>query len=175
MLRKTCEKLGLVALVLSASVGCDQTTKRIAEQSLNGGNSHSFFYDTVRLHYIQNSGAFLSLGSHFDDVTKLFLFILLPIMFLMGASLYIVLKHHLSHTHILLSALIIGGGLGNLIDRIFLDGLVTDFLNIGIGSLRTGIFNIADVAIMFGAFGLLWLEFRKNSSSSKNIANKLDC
>jgi signal peptidase II len=33
---------------------------------------------------------------------------------------------------------------------------VTDFLNVGIGNLRTGIFNIADMAIMTGALLLLW-------------------
>ena len=44
-------------------------------------------------------------------------------------------------------ALFIGGGVSNWIDRL-LHGRVVDFLNVGIGSLRTGIFNVADVAIM---------------------------
>ncbi len=162
MLKKTCERLLLIALVLSASVGCDQTTKRIAEQSLSGGNSHTMFYDTVRLHYIQNSGAFLGLGSDYNELTKLFLFILLPIMLLLSAAAFIALKRNLSHINVFLIALIIGGGLGNLIDRIFLGGHVTDFINIGIGSLRTGIFNIADVAIMIGAIGMLFfIEWRR--------------
>jgi hypothetical protein len=52
--------------------------------------------------------------------------------------------------------LLLAGGIGNLIDRMFHDGLVIDFLNVGIGPVRTGIFNVADMAIMAG-FGLLLL------------------
>ena len=47
-------------------------------------------------------------------------------------------------------ALIVGGGVSNLIDRLRYGGYVVDFLNVGIGSLRTGIFNVADMAIMVG-------------------------
>jgi signal peptidase II len=47
-------------------------------------------------------------------------------------------------------ALICGGGFGNLIDRFSRHGYVTDFLNVGIGTLRTGIFNIADFALLVG-------------------------
>lgn len=51
---------------------------------------------------------------------------------------------------------IIGGGIGNLIDRIFNSGAVIDFMNIGINDLRTGIFNIADVAITAGIVMLIF-------------------
>jgi len=43
-----------------------------------------------------------------------------------------------------------GGGASNLIDRAS-RGHVVDFLNLGVGSLRTGIFNVADVAVLLGA------------------------
>ncbi len=49
------------------------------------------------------------------------------------------------------AALICSGGLGNLIDRLTKGGYVTDFLNVGIGPLRTGIFNIADFVLLVGA------------------------
>jgi signal peptidase II len=48
------------------------------------------------------------------------------------------------------AALICSGGLGNLIDRLTHGGYVTDFLNVGIGPLRTGIFNVADFALLVG-------------------------
>jgi len=57
-----------------------------------------------------------------------------------------------------------GGGLSNLVDRIAYDGHVVDFLNIGIGSLRTGIFNVADMAITAGALLLAFDSFRKSPS-----------
>jgi signal peptidase II len=52
-------------------------------------------------------------------------------------------------------ALIVGGGVSNLIDRLRYGGYVVDFLNVGIGPVRTGIFNVADMAIMLGV--VLWL------------------
>ena len=52
-------------------------------------------------------------------------------------------------------SLIFAGGASNLADRLLYDGYVVDFINIGIGSFRTGIFNIADVAITAGVVILL--------------------
>jgi signal peptidase II len=54
-------------------------------------------------------------------------------------------------------ALIVGGGFSNLIDRLFHNGAVVDLLHIGIGRVRTGIFNLAEVAIMAG-IGLMLIE-----------------
>lgn len=55
--------------------------------------------------------------------------------------------------------LALGGAIGNLIDRVRFDGLVIDFMNLGIGPLRTGIFNVADVAISVGAVLLILPHF----------------
>jgi signal peptidase II len=52
-------------------------------------------------------------------------------------------------------AMIFSGGIGNIIDRILFDRHVTDFMNIGFGNIRTGIFNVADMCITAGAIGLL--------------------
>lgn len=50
----------------------------------------------------------------------------------------------------------LSGGLGNLLDRIMNDGRVIDFMNLGIGPLRTGIFNVADVCITIGVVLLIF-------------------
>ena len=50
----------------------------------------------------------------------------------------------------------LAGGIGNLIDRIFFENGVIDFLNVGVGNWRTGIFNVADMAIMVGVFCMLF-------------------
>jgi len=47
-------------------------------------------------------------------------------------------------------ALIAAGGIGNLLDRLFNNGVVMDYISFGVGFLRTGIFNVADVAIVAG-------------------------
>ena len=64
----------------------------------------------------------------------------------------------------IVSALIIGGGIGNLIDRLIHDGSVTDFMNIGIGRVRTGIFNAADIFLIVG-LGLFILMQQRNKDN----------
>jgi signal peptidase II len=59
-----------------------------------------------------------------------------------------------------------GGGLGNLIDRVFNAGAVTDFVVVGVGPLRTGVFNWADVLIMAGG-GLLLLGVARREKRIK--------
>ena len=58
-------------------------------------------------------------------------------------------------------ALFVTGGASNWIDRI-IRGSVVDFVSIGIGPLRTGIFNVADVAIMVGALLFVLTELRES-------------
>ena len=154
------DRLIVLSLVLSSSIGCDQTTKRIAEQTLSD-TSYSFLFDTIRLQFIKNSGAFLGFGSEFSESAKFWLFLVMPTLFLLVASLFLLLAPHLNLVERVLIALMISGGIGNLIDRILLSGHVTDFINVGIGPLRTGVFNIADVAIMAGAIGWLLLSVKK--------------
>ena len=61
--------------------------------------------------------------------------------------------------------LFVAGGLSNLVDRIAI-GSVIDFLNIGIGPIRTGIFNVADVAIMLSMVLLLADRYRARRASA---------
>lgn len=65
-----------------------------------------------------------------------------------------------AQAHIISLSLLLGGGVGNLIDRVFNEGRVIDFMNIGIGSLRTGVFNVADIAISCGAVWLCAISFK---------------
>ncbi len=62
-------------------------------------------------------------------------------------------------------SLVLSGGLGNLVDRIINDGRVIDFMNIGIGSLRTGIFNVADVCITVGVVLLVFQALQRSRRS----------
>lgn len=63
-------------------------------------------------------------------------------------------------------ALIIGGALGNGLDRIVY-GAVVDFVHVHVGSFSWYIFNIADAAIVFGVLGLLYESFRPRADRSK--------
>lgn len=145
-------KLAIVLVVLFGSVGCDQVTKAVARQHLEGRGTISYLGDTVRLTYAENHGAFLGIGSSLPEQTRTIIFSGIVAVFLVGFLVWLLFSSTLtSKLSIVASSLLIGGGFGNLIDRVLLNGGVTDFLNLGIGWLRTGIFNVADIAIMAGA------------------------
>lgn len=111
----------------------------------------SFARDTLRLQYAENRGAFLSIGSTLPEKARevIFTFGIGAIVF--GILGYLVFVPVLPRPTTIALSLIAGGGLSNLVDRIAYGGYVVDFLNFGLGSFRTGIFNMADVAIVVGA------------------------
>lgn len=150
------KKLQLLSLVLIACLILDQSTKYIAKHYLEGRGAYSYIGDTFRLVYSENTGAFLGLGASLPERVRTFIFSGLVALFLAGFLVYTIRSTNVTKTGFIASALIIGGGLSNLIDRLVNNGAVMDFMNVGIGSLRTGIFNIADMAIMLGAIMLLW-------------------
>ncbi len=143
-------RLLVLVTTMATCVGCDQVTKSAARAQLNPGAAVSFFHDLLRLQHVENPGAFLSMGDSLPKSVRTILFTFGGIILVGGATLWAVRARLLSNVQIVGAALICSGGLGNLIDRLTRDGYVTDFLNVGIGSLRTGIFNIADFALIVG-------------------------
>lgn len=140
----------LVAAILISSVACDQVTKIAATDSLSQRAPISMLGDTVRLHYAENTGAMLSMGADMSSGARTWIFQVGVFAVLLGLLIFTMVQKRLDKAQIVALSLIVGGGIGNLIDRVFNGGAVVDFMNIGIGGLRTGIFNVADVAIMAG-------------------------
>ena len=145
----------LVALVLVSCVGCDQISKSAARHYLPGTGIHSFLSDTFRLQYAQNPGVFLSLGESLSPAVRYGGFIIGVGVFVLGLLIWAVAASRLSWLQRVGIAAMGAGGIGNLIDRVRFDGVVTDFLNLGLGALRTGIFNVADAILMLGVVVLL--------------------
>jgi signal peptidase II len=143
-------RLALIAVITFASAGCDQAAKHIARNTLGNPGSISLLNDTVRFELVENRGAFLSLGSDFSESARRFLFVSVASALLAAIAVASAFGPNLGVVHVAGLALVLGGGIGNLIDRLLRDGLVTDFVQIGIGSLRTGIFNLSDLAIVIG-------------------------
>ena len=142
-------RLLLLGALIVSSVGCDQATKAIANAAIGSGPSLSYFGDTVRLTYAENPGGFLSVGANLPPAVRSLVFGAVPALVVLGLMVPLVRNHALSRGEAIALALIVSGALGNLIDRLVL-GAVRDFLNVGIGPLRTGIFNVADVAVTMG-------------------------
>ncbi len=157
----------LIVLVLFSCVGCDQVTKSIARHSLANSEPIIFLNDFFRLQYIENPGAFLSLGASSPDNVRLWIFTFLAGVFLTGMLIYLLFSPIDSTVRTIALSLVVGGGIGNLIDRIFNEGCVIDFMNMGIGSLRTGVFNVADVVLMFGA---IWFFVISLQDSRKKLS-----
>ncbi len=148
-------KLIFAASTTLVSIAIDQFTKNIATQYLIAREPISFLGDSVRLIYSVNHGAFLGLGSSLPEGLRNFIFSTLVGIFLLGFGIYILRERHsMNNLQMQACALVFSGGISNLYDRITNNGGVVDFMYMGIGWLHTGIFNVADIAIMAGV-GLL--------------------
>ena len=148
----------LLCLLLTATAGCDRVTKHYAMTALAGEPSHSYLGDTVRLDYHENPGGFLSAGAGWSASTRAVVFQAANGAFLLIA-LFLAFHYKWSRFAAAGLMLFVAGGLSNLIDRVAI-GTVIDFMNVGIGPFRTGIFNVADVAIMAGAALLAFEHWR---------------
>ena len=156
--------LFLVALL--ASAGCDHATKRLAREVLAESPGVSLAADTVRFELALNPGGFLSFGAELPvEVRSLFFLAVVPL----GLLLVCVLLFRagpLPGAALVGLGLVAGGGLANWIDRLVHGGAVTDFVSLGLGGLRTGIFNVADVSVLVGAVVLL-LASRANGAKQR--------
>ena len=160
-------RLLLACIVLAGCVGCDQGTKYLATQTLRGAAAQSYFADTVRLQYVQNPGGFLSLGSNFPPGVRFSFFIGVNASFLAVVAYLLLTRWRMRSAQFIVLLFLLAGGIGNLIDRVTNDGLVTDFVSVGIGPLRTGIFNVADVAVLFSAVALVFIYRKKDAAPTE--------
>jgi signal peptidase II len=150
-------RLAVLLTTIAGCVGCDQLTKSAARVQLDPGVTISVFRDIVRLQHVENAGAFLSMGDALPSAVRAILFTFGGALLVVGAIIWTLRSQRLHTAQTIAAALICGGGLGNLIDRLCHHGYVTDFLNVGIGPLRTGIFNVADFALLLGAGMIAWV------------------
>ncbi|PWU19169.1 MAG: signal peptidase II [Bdellovibrio sp.] len=146
IVHRTC----LIFSLLFTTVGCDQLTKQLVRDSLPLIGSLSYLNDSIRFQYARNPGGFLSLGAGFSEGVRFWVFNVAVSVFLAGLAWTLFHNRRTRAFTLVGLSLILGGGIGNLIDR-FIFGSVTDFLIFGIGPIKTGIFNFADTAIVLGA------------------------
>jgi signal peptidase II len=144
-----------------AFIGCDSFTKHLAKVHLMYHQPISYLHNTVILEYVENTGAALSLGDDLPKGVSFWLLSIVPLVLLLFLLAYVIMHiSELSKLKIFAFALIIAGGIGNIIDRIFFDRHVTDFMNVGFGNVRTGIFNFADMCVTAGVIAFL-LSYRE--------------
>jgi signal peptidase II len=146
----------IIILVL-LNVGCDQITKEVVRKNVTSRDYIEVFNDNLILTNVENTGAMLGFGANFPPFVKIILLQLLPVLVLL-VLFYRILTKKTIHTWLVIAfTFVIGGGIGNLIDRIAY-GSVTDFFQIRLGMFNTGIFNMADVAVTTGVLLILFLS-----------------
>ncbi|WP_244106276.1 signal peptidase II [Paraburkholderia phenazinium] len=156
----TRQRLTTAVLAALVWIVVDQLTKALFKQILTPGEIVSLLAGSLVIVPIYNHGAFLSLGAGMSESTRNLVFVYGVLATLVGLLVWLVRSRRLGAIEVVAIASILGGGLSNLLDRCLYDGRVFDFLNMGIGQLRTGVFNIADVGIMVG-LALLLLSGRQ--------------
>jgi signal peptidase II len=139
-----------IAAPAAAVLLVDRLTKNLAIDHLAGNPPRDYAGGAIRLLYDENPGVFLGLGAALPETSRFWVFTFFVGVVLAGLLAYLLFRREISRGEVAAFSLIIGGGVGNLIDRLMYDGVVIDFLNIGIGSLRTGVFNAADASVVAG-------------------------
>lgn len=157
-MKNRLSKIVLILTLIFINIGCDQATKHLAWENLKNEPEISYCDRVFVLTYAENPGAFYGSGSNLEEPFKSLLLIAIPSLALAFLLFY---TFKTSFTEALAFCFIIGGGFSNVYDRIAY-GKVIDFLNVGVGDFRTGIFNVADMAIMFGMCILLFIYLKKN-------------
>jgi len=115
----------------------------------------TYLWDTFRLTYAENPGAFLGMGDSLPPFISTLIFMFLIPVAVIGVSIYALRSKEFEGRSLVTMSLVLAGGFSNVIDRYYNDAHVIDFLNVGIGGLRTGIFNVADMFVMFGVMVLI--------------------
>jgi signal peptidase II len=163
------KKITLLLLILIAGSFVDHLTKYIAKKDLSSGRTYSFLFDTFRLQYSENTGAFLSMGENLPPTVGLVVLTLLPAFFLIILFVYIIFSTKITAGQATAFSLILTGGVNNIYDRIFNNRHVIDFMNWGIGPYirLTGIINFADMYVTAGFIIIIILVFmdRRNKAS----------
>jgi signal peptidase II len=157
---KDLRRVILLCLLLAGTAACDRATKHFAMTTLAGAPDQAYLAGTVRLTYHENPGAMLGLGAGWSPSARTAIFQIGNGLFLLATAV-LTLRGGFSRLGQLALLLLFAGGASNLVDRVTL-GRVIDFLNVGIGPLRSGIFNVADVAILTGTAVLLFDGLRVN-------------
>jgi signal peptidase II len=146
------------ALVIAA----DQFTKALIVAHIPTGTvGWAWGGDFFWLTHQRNTGVAFSLGNGLPDSVRHVAFIAIPLVVLVGLAIYAWRDKSLTSLQRWALGLILGGGLGNILDRMFRPEGVVDFLSVRLygflGMERFATFNVADSAVTIGG-GLVILS-----------------
>ncbi|NNC71063.1 MAG: signal peptidase II [Flavobacteriaceae bacterium] len=144
----------IILSLVFLNIGCDQISKRIVRQKIAPNERISVIKHNLILTKVENSGAAYSLGSDLSPMLKTIVLQVIPAIVLLLLLGLLLVKKEYEREIIFGFCFIVGGGIGNIFDRIAY-GSVTDFVYVDLGFFATEIFNMADVSIVFGTLVVL--------------------
>jgi signal peptidase II len=151
---------GLFWPVLLIVTAIDVVTKRFAVLGLPPQRvPHEVYGDWLRFTLVYNPGA--AFGLHVGQYSRWIFMVLTLVALVILARLYRGTRGG-DITRTIALALVCGGAVGNLIDRIRSGAGVIDFIDVGLGDSRWPTFNVADVAVSTGAFLLAWVLWEED-------------
>jgi signal peptidase II len=156
----------VILAILIITIGCDQVSKKIVREKMIDNQSVGFIHDHFIIEKVENTGAFLSLGDSASGALRMIFLNIIPIILVAISLVYILINTKLNKVTLLAIILMIGGGIGNIYDRLA-HGSVTDFLYINFVIFHTGVFNVADMCIMAGIFIILIRSFLKERQKAE--------
>ena len=147
--------LVLVPIILAA----DQATKALAVAGLPPGRPQEVIGDLLRLTLVHNPAIAFSIGHSLPEQVRRPLFLVLPLLVLVFILFYYLRTEDLSRLQRWLLAAVLGGGLANMVDRVFRPQGVVDFVDVKFyglfGMERYPTFNVADSSVVVGGILLL--------------------
>ena len=161
------KKLVILIVLAVLIIVVDQWSKIYVAGNFYIGESIPVIKGFFNFTYVRNSGAAFGFGGAFDDWIRYSIFRALPVVACMWL-VYLMVKSYKDELLLSLSySLILGGAVGNLIDRFRLD-YVIDFFDFYYGKSHFATFNVADAAISVAA-GLLIIDFFLQKNKEKEI------
>ena len=178
-LRDDFRKRRLYFLATAVAVILDQATKLAAVSWLQGKGQVPVIPGFLNLWFSTNRGGLFGYFGNLDEPWRTILLVGMPLVFVVGMVLFIARTDEPDRATLFGLAMMLGGAVGNLIDRIF-RGEVVDFLDVyasspkvasfvleHFGTVHWPTFNVADSAIVVGAVLLLVDVFRPASKEGK--------
>jgi signal peptidase II len=151
----------VILLIVFANTGCDQISKAVVRENVQFHEQIELYSDNFILTKVENRGAFFGLGENLPPLVKNVALSLVPILAMLAILTFTLTREGLPKVMVFGLACMVGGGIGNIFDRV-VHGSVTDFLHINLGGIfKTGIFNLADVSIMFGLLVIVFGAFNQ--------------
>ena len=155
-------KVSIMAGILAGVLCLDIFTKSLVQRNMLVYEQRDIIGEYVRLTYIFNTGAAfgIQLGPYSREI-----FLVLSLVALIALALMFYYTPIEDKLRLASISLICAGAIGKLIDRVRSDNGVVDFLDVGIGTMRWPVFNVADMAVTAGAIVLalsLWKEEQRD-------------